>query len=84
MTCCRSTPRCRTCPVLLAAQARNRAPQGALASVFDQIYGPAQPRLPDAVSDALLALADARERYRFEHTAARGSRYPPAAAAPPI
>ncbi|MDQ3675946.1 MAG: hypothetical protein M3401_03940 [Actinomycetota bacterium] len=51
--------------------------------MFDEIYRPAQPRLPDAVSDALRALSQARERYRLEHTAARRSGRPPGAAAAP-
>jgi hypothetical protein len=62
-TCCRSMPRCASCPVL-AAHHRVRATPRALsaASVFSDIYG-AQPRpLPASVIDALAALSLARER----------------------
>ena len=40
-------------------------------SLFGEIYQPAGPGLPESVSDALLALSLARERYLVEHAADR-------------
>ena len=40
-------------------------------SLFGDIYQPAGPGLPESVSDALLALSLARERYLVEHAADR-------------
>lgn len=65
--------------MLLVAQARNAASPRSPASLFEQIYRPARPPLPAPVTDALLALAQARESYRLEHAAARRTAGTPAA-----
>jgi hypothetical protein len=68
--------------VRLAAHARS-TPQRPLASLFDEIYRPAaQPLMRDSVADALLSLAQARERYRLEHAMARSSIARPTAEPP--
>ena len=53
---------------MLAQRSRKSA---APASLFEEIYRPARPPLPDPVTIALLALEHARERYRREHAGAR-------------
>jgi hypothetical protein len=53
--CCRSLPRCATCPVVMAARSRAaRAPQGA--DLFPLIRGESRRELPACVLDALAAL----------------------------
>jgi len=57
-TCCRSTPRCRNCPVLVARARRSARGQTARpASLFDEIYGMRAAVLPESVTQALAALA---------------------------
>ena len=59
-TCCRSTPRCASCPVLAARRLRAAPRCGAPATVFSEIFS-TQPRpLPTSVIDDLAALALAR------------------------
>lgn len=55
------------------ARANRTSPLGPLPgrSLFGAIYKPAEPGLPESVSDALLALSLARERYLVEHAAGR-------------
>jgi hypothetical protein len=56
--CCRSLPRCATCPVVLAARARAGAsPAGDL---FDVLRGAPPRELPACVLDALRTLEDRR------------------------
>ena len=55
-TCCRATPRCAGCPVLLAAAARRRE-QGAAPDLFAEILGGRPVRtLPESVTRALAEL----------------------------
>jgi hypothetical protein len=52
--CCRSTPRCGRCPVLLKAQARARV--GRYGLVEEILGGHPEPRLPACVEAALTGL----------------------------
>ena len=59
--CCRSAPRCATCPVLLAARARLRASDDPTAAAFAFVRAAPVPReLPPCVADALRALDERR------------------------
>ena len=62
-SCCRSLPRCASCPVVLAARARRQAQlDGRAALVEEMLLGrPARP-LPEPVQHALLQLSAARSR----------------------
>jgi hypothetical protein len=60
--CCRSTPRCASCPVLAVRAVRRTATTGQPAALFDEIYRGRAAALPAAVADALVALALARSR----------------------
>jgi hypothetical protein len=52
--CCRSTPRCRDCPVLVLAAARRRREEDAAAALVREILTGRPPReLPPAVALAL-------------------------------
>ena len=70
--------------MLLAAQARSPAPPLAPASLFEQIYCPARSALPEHVTEVLVGLSHARERYRLEHAAARRCAGTPTAAPVPV
>jgi hypothetical protein len=61
-TCCRSMPRCATCPVVLAARARarQRAAAGRAALVEEFLIGRPPRPLPEPVQAALQTLAAAR------------------------
>ena len=65
-TCCRSSPRCRRCPVVLKAEAR----AGARAAVVEEIFRGSSRPLPAAVEDALAALSLARTQPRRHAPAA--------------
>ena len=59
-TCCRSAPRCATCPVVLAARARGRFARETDDALVTEILAGAPPReLPACVREAL-AVLDAR------------------------
>ena len=62
--CCRDTPRCADCPVLVAAAARRRQRTGAgVASLVEDVLVGSPPReLPAAVVAALVTLDAARTR----------------------
>lgn len=55
--CCRSTPRCGRCPVVLKAQARARERRDARVSLIEEIFAgtPLRP-LPACVDAALAGL----------------------------
>jgi hypothetical protein len=57
--CCRSLPRCATCPVVLAAQARVAAARGG-ADLFELLRPGPPPELPACVRDALRSLDERR------------------------
>lgn len=60
--CCRSTPRCSRCPVVLAARARARAKTRQGDTLIVEIFaGGATRELPPVVRDALLALEHRRD-----------------------
>ena len=61
--CCRTSPRCRDCPVLLAARApRAPGPRDDLAALVEEVFRGAPPRpMPEPLATALLALDDLRE-----------------------
>ncbi len=60
-SCCRSLPRCASCPARLAEVARRRRRAEGVASVIDEVIaGPRGRALPPAVVDALAELRDAR------------------------
>jgi hypothetical protein len=59
--CCKSLPRCATCPVVLAARARGRFGLDTENALVSEIMTGAPPRtLPDCVEAALTALDDRR------------------------
>ncbi|QEC48609.1 hypothetical protein FSW04_14195 [Baekduia soli] len=59
--CCRTCPRCHDCPVVLAAAARSRTRQDAVAALVDEVFAGAGRRvLPDPVLRTLEALDLAR------------------------
>ena len=60
-SCCRSVPRCASCPVRLAAAARRRRRVEGVALVIDDVLvGRCGRTLPPAVVEALDELRDAR------------------------
>lgn len=61
-TCCRSAPRCATCPVVLAARARRRlnSPEVADALVTEILAGVPPRKLPPCVQQALGSLDERR------------------------
>jgi hypothetical protein len=60
--CCRSSPLCERCPLRLSTDARAHAQRERPARLVEEILrGDARP-LPDSVTDALRALALARQR----------------------
>jgi predicted metal-binding protein len=60
-SCCRSLPRCASCPARLADAARRRKRVEGVASVIDEVLcGGCARTLPPAVVDALAQLRDAR------------------------
>ena len=67
--CCRSTPRCASCPVLVA---RARSAAARRTSLFDEIYGGRPSALPASVTDALVALSLARRPRRARSDALIG------------
>jgi hypothetical protein len=61
--CCRSLPRCASCPVVLAAQARRQAGlAGRAALVEEMLLGRPSRPLPEPVQHALVQLTAARAR----------------------
>ncbi len=67
--CCRTSPRCAGCPVLVAARARlgERPCATATALLIEEVLVGRPPRqLPPAVEQALDELAAARSARRFE------------------
>ena len=68
-SCCRSAPRCATCPVVLAARARGRFVRDAQTALVEEILLGASPRaLPTCVTEALAACErQAPERQRLLH-----------------
>ena len=65
-TCCRSSPRCASCPVLMARVPSASPPRSAgLASLFAEIYGSGRAVLPASVTDALNGLDQARRPLRL-------------------
>ncbi|HEY4098093.1 MAG TPA: hypothetical protein VGM33_21400 [Baekduia sp.] len=60
--CCRDSPRCADCPVLVAAAGRARRHEGtAIAALVDEVFGGFPTRtLPDCVTQTLEALDQAR------------------------
>jgi hypothetical protein len=65
--CCRSSPRCRRCPVLVKAEARARPCTTGPGTIVEEILGGGSPALPSSVADALDALSFARGRYLARH-----------------
>ena len=60
-SCCRSSPRCAGCPVVLAAQCRRRDRAGARAALVEEMLVGRPPRaLPEPVQAALERLVAAR------------------------
>jgi hypothetical protein len=60
-SCCRTTPRCAGCPVVLASRARVQHQAGARAALVEEVLLGRPPRvLPDAVQAALERLGNAR------------------------
>ena len=56
-TCCRATPRCRDCPVRLAALRRRRPGEPTAASLVEEILRGTGPRqMPASVVQALAVL----------------------------
>jgi adenine-specific DNA glycosylase len=67
-TCCRSSPRCADCPVVMAAVARRRRREheDLVASLVDEIFtGTARRALPDPVARTLDALEQTRRGGRL-------------------
>ena len=60
MRCCRSTPRCSSCPVVLAARARGRFSRDDDALVTEMLAGAPPRELPPCVREALLVLDERR------------------------
>jgi hypothetical protein len=61
--CCRSTPRCASCPVRAAAGARGQAAGDEHAALLSQIFAAPRARaLPPSVATALAQLELARTR----------------------
>lgn len=59
--CCRSMPRCASCPVLLAARARGRVMREADDALVTEVFsGTATRELPPCVRDALAVLDEKR------------------------
>jgi len=58
--CCRSLPRCATCPVVLAAQARGAAAQGGDAELFALLRAAPPREVPACVREALDTLDQRR------------------------
>lgn len=60
--CCRDSPRCADCPVLVAAATRARRHDGtALATLVDEVFGGLPARtLPETVVRTLQTLDEAR------------------------
>jgi hypothetical protein len=59
--CCRSSPRCADCPVVVAAAARRRRHDDLVATLVDEIFAGACRRpLPEAVARTLQTLDVAR------------------------
>jgi hypothetical protein len=59
--CCRSTPRCRNCPVLTRRFPARTADERA--ALIEEVFRGIPPReLPPVVREALTTLRDARER----------------------
>lgn len=64
-SCCRSSPRCRDCPVRVAAETGGREQRAGLAVLVEEVFRGAPRRpLPAPVADALACLALAQ---RPEH-----------------
>ena len=60
-SCCRSSPRCAGCPVLLASRARMQRRVGARAALVEEVLAGRPPRpLPEPVRAALERLGSAR------------------------
>jgi hypothetical protein len=60
-SCCRTTPRCAGCPVLLASRARVQQRAGARAALVEEMLVGRPPRpLPEPVQAALERLGSAR------------------------
>ena len=59
-SCCRSLPRCATCPVVLAAAARRDRGLDASAALVTSILAGSPPSLPRCVEEALAQLERAR------------------------
>jgi hypothetical protein len=67
--CCRSSPRCADCPVVVAAVARRRRQDDLVATLVDEVFaGACRRSLPEAVARTLQTLDVARHAGR---TAAR-------------
>jgi hypothetical protein len=61
--CCRSTPRCASCPVRVAAAARKQRSGYEAAALLSEIIATPRTRaLPQSVASALAELALARTR----------------------
>ena len=61
MECCRSSPRCASCPVVLAARARGRFVRDRDETLFIEVFAGLPPReLPPCVTDALVQLDERR------------------------
>lgn len=61
--CCRATPRCRSCPARLVAEARARERAQGQWQLVQDLLAPARPPLPESVEQALLALSTARDEH---------------------
>jgi hypothetical protein len=60
-SCCRSFPRCSSCPVIVAARARGRFTRDVRATTVTEIIGGAPLReLPSCVREALVMLDERR------------------------
>jgi hypothetical protein len=59
-SCCRTTPRCAGCPVLLASHARTQQRTGARAALVEEMLVGRPRPLPEPVQAALERLGTAR------------------------